>query len=475
MHTDSNLGGPEHADASRRFPVIPNEIFLEIFGYIQVSVELEYTEYRHILSRLSLVCAFFCTTLRPRLFGWLVLGKGPGSPGLAFCQALMRGNVRARALAVHIRGCSISHGVPADSEMCHQILHWVPNVEFLQFIDSSDIGFWGIIGKLSKLKTLDLYSMSFRDGVPAGGIDCVVGLRVSSLGIFNSKALSLLQVLNLTVLSRLHCDPNSLSTLLAGGPIGTLETLTISSSEESVSPWSLDILSKVPSIRNLTIFTSATEGLEFMTQDFSALLPNLHSLTCGSPLLFLASGRPLVSLHVLDEGGPVLDLGAILGSRGLNTIADLVIPSTIYPTGGHCFPHLRNLALEFPSYIDELENPGPEADAKLTTLIIDSCNKWVASPTIERLRITVCAGPPLVNLALQHTVLSGSLTPKFPALRRFQLGNEVEWERFGVDEAWRVLVPIWRQASIVVQFEAGSPGVVDHDGYLQRLSARDVA
>ncbi|KAF8899467.1 hypothetical protein BD779DRAFT_1465379 [Infundibulicybe gibba] len=238
--------------------------------------------------------------------------------------------------------------------------------------------------------------------------------------------------------------------------------------------WSLmNILSKVPSVRNFTIYSSIEEGpVGVIPQDFSALLKNLCSLTCLVPFLaFLAPGRPLVSLHVLNGNSPPLDLGTILGSRGPNiTIKDLEVPSRITPTTASDFPRLHNLTLRFHLDYEHSIIPGPDAATNLMTLIVDTCNKWAVSPSVRWLHIRIGARFLTENLVLQHATLSGSLLQKFPALQQFQLGH-ARWERFAADEAWQVLIPACYRTNIIARFKAGNPCVVDHDGFLQRLSA----
>ncbi|KAF8890062.1 hypothetical protein BD779DRAFT_1518193 [Infundibulicybe gibba] len=246
----------------------------------------------------------------------------------------MHGDVHARALAVHVRNCKISHWSGCYPTLTHHwALHWAPNIECLKLSDSSDINsrFWRIIGGFSKLKTLKLSSVSWDDIPDDSEIDHIAGLRVSSLKISNSRVFLLPQALNPTMLARLECDPNSLDIILeADGSVDTLETLTISYPERSgistwISVWSLKtILSKTPSLRDLAIYCECfAEGPEITPQDFSALLPNLRSLTCSFPLLaYLAPSGPLVSLTITDDDPETLpsDLGAILG-------IDLRLPS----------------------------------------------------------------------------------------------------------------------------------------------------
>ncbi|KAF8899470.1 hypothetical protein BD779DRAFT_1667135 [Infundibulicybe gibba] len=89
------------------------------------------------------------------------------------------------------------------------------------------------------------------------------------------------------------------------------------------------------------------------------------------------------------------------------------------------------------------------------TLIADFCDKWAVSLTTQQLHIFLYARFPLMDLALQHAMLCGALSQKFPALLSFRLTYEVEWERSAVDEAWRVSVPTRRQADVVARFKAG--------------------
>ncbi|KAF8899443.1 hypothetical protein BD779DRAFT_1667112 [Infundibulicybe gibba] len=313
-----------------------------------------------------------------------------------------------------------------------------------------------------------------------------MSLTISDSQVFSPALLPRpLNLITVTALSELSCNLNTLDILLTGGFIDTLETLTISDRSGICMRSLLRVLPKVPSVHKFKVCSEPfTEGPEALPQDFSTLLPNLRSLTCYHAFLaLLAPSRPLVSLNVLDEYSPPLNLSAILRSYGPNAtslgITCLYIPSNIYLTAGG-FPHLRKLVVEFPSawYIArfELGIRGPKTTAGLMKFIIDACDKWAGNPSIQQLRIAIEPGfdPMDLDLAIQHAALSGSLLQKFPALRWFQLGDRIEWERLAVDEAWRVFVPINKRAHIVEQFEAGGPHVRDHDGYLRRLNASNL-
>ncbi|KAF8879282.1 hypothetical protein BD779DRAFT_1474428 [Infundibulicybe gibba] len=215
------------------------------------------------------------------------------------------------------------------------------------------------------------------------------------------------------------------------------------------------------------------ENLGVTLRDFSALLPNLRSLTCP-PLLMslLAPGRPLTHVKLHSRSNPSVNVGAILGFYDpKNTIIELSIPpiTTDEAPATNYFPCLRKVVLRLPL-------PDPRhykiLAAGLKSLIVNSCSRWAGNPSIQQVVIptNVFVEYLVTNLALQHAILVEILSHAFPALLRFQLDECVVWERFAVSDAWRVLLVAKHRAGLVARFEAGDPGVVDYDGYLQRLS-----
>ncbi|KAF8879281.1 hypothetical protein BD779DRAFT_1803425 [Infundibulicybe gibba] len=496
IYADLSLEGPGQAAASRRPPTIPNEILLEIFGYIQPSIEMEPAECTQILSRLSLVCSLFCTMLRPRLFSRLELNgrdERTDPPSAAFCRALLRGDTHAQLLAAHIRTCNItfwSGGKFAGSNgwvgaafitMYRRALRLVPNIEVLLLSYSKiDSEMWEVVGRFSKLKTLQVSDVSFRDDVPAEEVDHIAALRLLNFSIPHSQVSPLPRLLNPSMLSEFCGDYSSLDALPASGTIGTLKTLTISQPFQPIKMQPLmNILSKVPSVHSLMIYSSIMGHDGITLQDFPALLPNLRSLTCPLSLMtLLAPGRPLKSVGVLQTRRVPLNLDAILGSHEPNTtITELSIPPTIADETPAIsrFPRLRKLTLQIYSDIRRPQIPAPEAAAELKSLIISSCDKWAGNHSVQQLDIPMesLVVFPLADLRLQYAMLTESLSQTFPTLLRFQLGEYAVWERFAVGDAWRVLVSAKDRAGLVARLEAGDPGVVDHDGYLRRSSAHN--
>ncbi|KAF8879280.1 hypothetical protein BD779DRAFT_1159636 [Infundibulicybe gibba] len=450
---------------------------------------MESIECTQTLSRLSLVCNLFCTMLRPRLFSKLKLDNNDertNPPSVAFCRAILRGDTRARLLAAHIRTCEISSWPGWNPEvpngwvgealvMMHcRALRWIPNVEVL-FLSSPrfNSGMWEVVGRSPRLRTLQI-SVPSQDGAPAKEIEQIARLRLSNF-IIRSPAPALSRLLNPSALIEFSGDPDTLDTLLASGPITMLETLTIYQLIEARSL--INTFSKVPSVRSLKVYSCIKENDGVTLKDFSTLLPNLRSLSCPPPLIMLlAPGRPLTMVDIMGTRlDPPSNLDTFLGSHEPNTtIVELRIPPIVgdeTPAAGR-FPCLRKLVLR---NIRRPQTPAPEATAELKSLIVSSCDKWAGNPSVQELAIPIEADVfmenPLVDLALHHAVLTESLSQSFPALLRFQLGQCAVWERFAVSDAWRVLVSAKDRAGLVARLEAGDLGVVDHDGYLRRLSA----
>ncbi|KAF8879283.1 hypothetical protein BD779DRAFT_1474429 [Infundibulicybe gibba] len=440
--------GPERAAALRQLPTIPNEIFLEIFGYIQPSIEIEPAE---------------CKS-SPGFPSKLKLDKNDkrtNPPSVAFCRALLRDIFVVERDSVESNGWVGT----AFITMCCRALHWIPNVEVLFLLHSKfDSGMWEMVGRCSKLKTLWLFDVSSLDDVPAKEVERITRLRLSNFIILRSQMSTLSRILNPSALSGFSGDPDTLKALLANGSTSKLETLAISRPVEVRAL--INILSKVPSPRGYTprIFRATA----------------LHTLTCPLPLvMLLAPGRPLTSVGILDvEPALPLNLDTILGSHKPNsTIVELSISLAIddeTPAAGR-FPCLRNLVLQ---NTGRPQAPAPEAAAELKPLVVSSCDKWAGNPSVQQLVIRINSDllteyPP-VDLTLQHAVLTENLSRTFPALLQFQLGEYAVWERFAVGDAWRVLVSAKDRAKLVARLEAGDPSVVNYDGYLRRSSPHNL-
>ena len=113
---------PGRCTGTKKLPLIPNDVYFEIFDHIQPSDEIAVAEHKHVSSNLTLVCCFFCAVLLPRIFKSLKFSGHPhkksDTPGYAlFCRALIRGKEPARSLALHVKECTFSQWTTCEDHL----------------------------------------------------------------------------------------------------------------------------------------------------------------------------------------------------------------------------------------------------------------------------------------------------------------------------------------------------------------------
>ena len=141
---------PGRYAGTKELPLIPNEVYFEIFDYIEPSDLMSVSEYKCILSNLALVCRFFCVVLLPRIFKSLTFSGHPDkvdASGYAlFCRALIRGKEPACLLALHIRECTFSQ--------------WAAGEDHIELAFNGFLGFYNrAITRMPNLKSLVLSCM----------------------------------------------------------------------------------------------------------------------------------------------------------------------------------------------------------------------------------------------------------------------------------------------------------------------------
>ncbi|KAF8882103.1 hypothetical protein BD779DRAFT_944070 [Infundibulicybe gibba] len=207
------------------------------------------------------------------------------------------------------------------------------------------------------------------------------------------------------------------------------------------------------------------------------VLPNLRYLECSLAVAkVLVPGRPLVELRVLDcQPDFSADLRGIFGTTPLITLTSLsIIPNMIPDTPlAYQFPQLSELRLDFPSDVHPPEMTAREKEARLTGLFDYLCKKWSYHPGMKQLKMNFGWDMtyPLSDLALQYSILTGSLLRVFPNICHLQMVEFAIWERSDTSDAWRIFIPGAHCARVIKRLSKGEPGLVDHQGYLQRLVA----
>ncbi|KII85691.1 hypothetical protein PLICRDRAFT_325686 [Plicaturopsis crispa FD-325 SS-3] len=93
-------------------PNIPNEIYFEIFDYLEPSEDISAAEYKATMCKLALVCRFFSAMCLPRAFKSLIYdgefkGNSKDEPSHApFSRALLKGTKQAGTLAPFVKKCT---------------------------------------------------------------------------------------------------------------------------------------------------------------------------------------------------------------------------------------------------------------------------------------------------------------------------------------------------------------------------------
>ena len=176
----------------KKLPLIPNDVYFEIFDHIQPSDEIAVAEHKHILSNLTLVCRFFCAVLLPQIFKSLKFSGHPhkksDTPGYAsFCRALIRGKEPA-----HVKECTFSQWTTCEDHLesvfngflglYNQAITWMLNLELL-VLSCTPISKKCIQArsKLTKLKTLVMHDCATNDDVKPWDISKLSSLKLVTL------------------------------------------------------------------------------------------------------------------------------------------------------------------------------------------------------------------------------------------------------------------------------------------------------
>ncbi|KAJ7710539.1 hypothetical protein B0H17DRAFT_2648 [Mycena rosella] len=83
---------PSRRRGSRILSLLPTEVYLEIFAYLEPSEKDNVVDCKHIFSNLALVCRFFCAHAISRVYRSIEFsGRDASSGAPGFCRLLLRG------------------------------------------------------------------------------------------------------------------------------------------------------------------------------------------------------------------------------------------------------------------------------------------------------------------------------------------------------------------------------------------------
>lgn len=379
-------------------PLIPNEIYLAIFDYLEPSESPEdvdidqLTEYRANMSNLALVCRFFCAESIPRIFRAMTYsghGHGKSTPSYAkFCRELVAGEDRACYLAQYVHECSITHWMQAVEpgawvfanflKLYVKSIPRLASLETLRLHDTPiDLKFLTSLEALERLKSLTISACDFGASTKETQLPfTTLKLTHFELSAHRNNALlvPLSQIVASSSLRMLHTDNwEFLKAVMSLKVDFGIETLVIPVSVPEISHLQ-KFLRETNSILGISIISIQSFGqyreLSCPLLDLPASsLPHLRSLECPSCLIDdFVHGRPLISikitLRVLDPPHALQDaqrderktLSAL--RRSTAVVKLLQVPADVYAFSSfhEIFPRLEALILETPIHYEAVHD-----------------------------------------------------------------------------------------------------------------------
>ncbi|KAF6760636.1 hypothetical protein DFP72DRAFT_1166243 [Ephemerocybe angulata] len=182
----------------------PNEIYAEILHYVQPDRQ-DNAEYHRQLSKIALVCRYFCFLMVPRLFDTLIFdgsteAKGPTPNYSGFCRSIIKDEGQARELAKYVRTCRVLNWLPDEGfgqissaaasflKLHFSAMVFMENLSSLiidKIILTSQI--LRALSELKKLKHLELTDFKDMKGCRAGDYKKLASLRLTTLKMHNSN------------------------------------------------------------------------------------------------------------------------------------------------------------------------------------------------------------------------------------------------------------------------------------------------
>ncbi|KAJ6452779.1 hypothetical protein C8R45DRAFT_1040057 [Mycena sanguinolenta] len=476
---------PTRRSSTQALSSIPNEVYLEIYGHFEPSEKASLADCKRVLSKLALVCRFFCFLSVSRIYRSLEFsGRDSLSAYGGFCKLLLKISDSSAALdpdvrfavdiAEIVKQCTFKEWLPgadlipwADAFLDRdaRAVRMMPNVESLH-IESTPItkSLLATVSKLNKtLKTLSIRSCTLGEKLTKRQLLGLDALRLRSVEFYGSSSMSLSpSVLRLRDVRTFRTDSWTFGHFFLKRQHPALRVLELHDVEDISALFKF--LSKTPSITDLTIASVVRKlGDGTIPSLAPTALPNVDAIHIPASFLAFFAGRPLhkVSLNAVEwrealeiRDRPTLPL---LSARDLMPliqstayITELHIPEHVYmvlPIFKH-FQHLELLVLAYdhPNFTANTVISSNDLFRKAIDLL---CTKWPVcpSPVLRELRLdfgtsaAADARPFMLNLQLQLGMLTGPLCTAFPRLTSMSAARFVNWQRWDAHSEWHAFVP----------------------------------
>lgn len=357
------LLGPARKIGSRPITPIPNEIYLEIFDYVEYDPEKSRVASKRLLSSLALVCRFFCAMALPRIFKSLEF-SGPAYSGdnsapshASFCRAIIKGQEPAASLARHVNECIFdSWRVNSDETrwvydgflgIYSQAIGRMPNIRQVTLSDTEiDRRLFKVVCSLKNLESLTISKCVFGDDVTDSFLRKITPLKIKSFTLSSTStrehsAKNLSYMVSAECLEHLRSDAWPVtSKLLLGVDQNILVHLDVTGGY-CLALYSL--LNRSPRLETLLVNDVSDTNIESdeiaANYDSTVLMTscrNLHTLKCPPSMVDLVAGRPLHTVMVTGvdyRRDPILPMGVTdvaLLKKSTTNIRELHIPLHLY-------------------------------------------------------------------------------------------------------------------------------------------------
>ncbi|KAF9458996.1 hypothetical protein BDZ94DRAFT_1325139 [Collybia nuda] len=461
---------------------IPTEIYLSIFDYVIPPPPIQ-AEHHIIHTNLCLVCRAFCQMLQPRIFRVMEFSNKkankliPIKGSQAFCVAVTNGVTSATSLAQHVIECTLrdwnitssfhaGSGAPTCLwEAYSHTLTLLPNLRVLNMKDMClDETMLRDICSLMGLQSLTLHSCIAARGVKPDFIQTLG--PPDNLQHFYYKGRVILahsiyldilhRIINPAHLKTFHSASWNVTTAIFSDFVGCSALLELNLDQAVHGILLQKILTQSPRLVTLTlgnIVPTAALPPPLPT----SCVPNLENLICPPSILSgLVPGRPLRKLIIsgfscsprqvendLDVGARVTQYLSLSGTDDMTILAQssariytLRVPLQIFIAGvASChFSSLVQLHLDF--YHENYDFQGMTITCKkeFEVAIRAMCREIPLLSSLRTLTLSFGSRAPafwpfLVDLVLQHRLITSSLVNPFPNVTTITFLTLIRWNK----------------------------------------------
>ncbi|KAJ6628333.1 hypothetical protein B0H10DRAFT_1940528 [Mycena sp. CBHHK59/15] len=507
---------PSRRIGGRPLSIIPNEVYLEIFDYFQPSEETSFSECKLALSKIALVCRFFCAAALSRIYQSLEFSGTMGGPGYGpFCRLLnqmdsssgLSSNPDVRFavdVANFVKECTFKDWKVDPSNdilvefssailkiYCNAVTR-MPEIRSIH-LESTPITkslIHAIVESRCTLKTLCIRSCTVDPKLTKKHLKKLLSLRLTALEFFETSSTSIAlppDAILVRDLEIFRTDSWAYGLYFIKRTHPFLRVLEL---DNVVDLSALHkFLAVHPTITDLTINSIVIKSEDRFGPFLTSTLPNIQRVKIPPSFLSHFRKRPLREVSLMgaefrdwDSVGlyaPTLPLRTNDNlaplAQSTTSIISLQVPQHVY----FAFPlhkGVKNLEILTLSYHHPNFSTIPliSSPALFRTAIQSICTKWPESPPLREFRMdfgetrTADSRNFMWDLQLQHEMISSELHVPFPHVTHVSFARFIKWQRCDERSTWRVFVPHPFRSFVKDKLAGGQP-VTDFGGCFAAL------